>query len=81
MPLIIAGPGIKSSQVISTPAQLDDVAPTVLRVMGVNPTGMQGDVLTDALSNPTSADAQRRDVEIKQLQPVVSSLIAESQPR
>jgi predicted AlkP superfamily pyrophosphatase or phosphodiesterase len=78
VPLILAGPGIKAGQVISTPAQLDDVAPTVLKDMGVQPTGMQGKVLTDALVNPEPADTKGRDGEIKMLTPVVNSLIEQS---
>jgi hypothetical protein len=78
MPLIIAGPGIKAGQVISAPAQLDDVAPTVLEDMGVQPTGMQGNVLTDAFVNPPSRDVAGRDGEISTLTPVVDSLIQQS---
>jgi lipoprotein-anchoring transpeptidase ErfK/SrfK len=78
LPLVIAGPGIRSGQVISQPAQLEDIAPTVLKDMGVAPTGMQGSVLTDALDNPQPADVRTRDAEVKLLTPIVNSLIQSS---
>jgi hypothetical protein len=46
--------------------------------MGVQPTGMQGSVLTDAFVHPPATDTQKRDSEIKVLSPVVGSLIAQS---
>lgn len=78
MPLIIAGPGIKAGQVITAPAQLDDIAPTVLEDMGVQPTGMQGSVLTDAFVSPPQQDTKGREDEISTLTPVVDSLIQQS---
>lgn len=79
LPLIIAGPGIRAGQVITAPAQLDDIAPTVLEDMGVQPTGMQGNVLTDAFVNPPARDTQGRAGEISTLTPVVDSLIQQSE--
>jgi hypothetical protein len=78
VPLLLAGPGIKSGQVVSDAAQLDDVAPTVLKDMGVAPTGMQGKVLTEALVNPQSSDVQGRNAEVRMLTPVVKTLIEQS---
>jgi hypothetical protein len=77
IPMIISGPGIQSGVVDNSPAQLIDVAPTVLADMGVRPDGMEGHVLTDALSNPTLADVPARQSEIQRLIPVVQALAAE----
>jgi predicted AlkP superfamily pyrophosphatase or phosphodiesterase len=78
VPLVISGPGIKSGQVVSDAAGLDDVAPTVLQDMGVEPTGMQGKVLTEALINPQQSDIQKRDAEVKLLAPVINTLAQQS---
>lgn len=79
IPLVLAGPGIKPGQTLDTPAQLEDVAPTVLSDMGVTPTGMGGNVLTDAMYNPTTSDSGTRATEIGWLGPVVDALSAEDQ--
>jgi hypothetical protein len=62
---------------VSAPAQLDDVAPTLLSDMGVTPTGMQGNVLSDALNNPSSAATAARMTEIKQTTPLVNALVSQ----
>jgi hypothetical protein len=74
IPLIIAGPGIRAGATITRPAQLDDVAPTVLADMGVTPIGMEGHTLADALANPTAAEERARAAEIRQIGPVVRAL-------
>ena len=74
VPLILAGPGIRPGRVIQAPAQLDDVAPTVLTAMGVTPTGMEGQVLTGALETGSPAAYRARTVEIAQLSPVLSAM-------
>jgi predicted AlkP superfamily pyrophosphatase or phosphodiesterase len=73
-PLIMAGPGVKSGQTITSPVQLEDIAPTVLTAMGVTPTGMHGNVLTDALLQTKTTDQTARAGEIKQLTPIVQAL-------
>jgi predicted AlkP superfamily pyrophosphatase or phosphodiesterase len=78
MPLIISGPGIKQGITVSSPVQLEDIAPTVLTNMGVAPTAMQGHVLTDALIQSSSADQTGRGSEIKQLAPIVQALSGET---
>jgi hypothetical protein len=78
VPLILAGPGIRSDVVSKAPAQLEDIAPTVLTDMGVKPTGMSGRVLTEALEQPSSAAQRARSTEIQQLWPVVSALSSQS---
>jgi predicted AlkP superfamily pyrophosphatase or phosphodiesterase len=77
IPLIISGPGVQSGVVTSSPAQLIDVAPTVLADMGVRPDGMDGHILTDALNAPAAADVPVRQAEVQRLTPVVQALIAE----
>lgn len=77
IPLILAGPGIQSGIVSGEPAQLADVAPTVLTAMGVAPTGMEGHVLTDALVRSSASDRKARRLEIGKLGPVVNALIVQ----
>jgi hypothetical protein len=74
IPLILAGPGIRRTT-IASPAQLEDVAPTVLADMGVAPTGMEGRILTDALSHPSLSAVTARREEAAQIAPVVQALI------
>jgi predicted AlkP superfamily pyrophosphatase or phosphodiesterase len=78
IPLILSGTGIQRGVTSNAPAQLDDVAPTILADMGVNPKGMEGDVLTDALSTPSAAVQRIRQIEVKQLTPMASALVATS---
>jgi arylsulfatase A-like enzyme len=75
IPLIIAGPGVRSGTVDWQPAQLIDVAPTALQLLGVAPTGMEGHVLTDALSRPEVADQRSRSTEVAAVSPVVKALL------
>jgi arylsulfatase A-like enzyme len=76
VPLILAGPGINSGVVTARAAQLEDIAPTILTDMGVPPTGMDGNVLADALVRPPSSLQQSRTAEIRWLDPVMSALKA-----
>lgn len=77
LPLVIAGPGIKQGQIVSQPAQLEDIAPTVLTAMGVRPDGMQGHVLTEALTDPYAADVTQRANEVAMLTPIVNAMVAD----
>lgn len=78
VPLILAGPGIVPGSVSSEPAQLEDVAPTVLTDMGVKPAGMEGNVLTAALDRPPALRLGARRAEMALIGPVVSSLESQS---
>jgi hypothetical protein len=78
IPLILAGPGIRGGVISNAPAQLEDVAPTVLADMGVNPSGMEGHVLTDALSTSDDTAQFARQAEVNQLAPLTSALAATS---
>lgn len=77
IPLILSGPGIRQGMIDNQPAQLDDVAPTVLAAMGVQPRGMEGRVLADALQHPNPAYTRLRRQEIQQVTPVVRELLAQ----
>lgn len=74
MPLFMTGPGVRSGVVSTAPVQLEDIAPTVLSAMGVTPTGMSGNELTDALVQSTPAAQKARDAEKAQMQPIVKAL-------
>jgi predicted AlkP superfamily pyrophosphatase or phosphodiesterase len=78
IPLIMSGPGIQTGAVVSGPAQLIDIAPTILADMGVRPENMDGHVLTDALTLPAAADQPARQSEIQYLTPIVQALVAEN---
>jgi len=79
IPLVLAGPGIRGGVVTAEPAQLIDVAPTVLTDMGVAPTGMEGHILTEALGVAVPPAQQQRAAEAGQIGPVVDALIAQDQ--
>jgi hypothetical protein len=77
IPLILAGPGIQAGVVAAQPAQLEDVAPTLLTAMGVKPTGMEGTVLTEALQHSGAANQKRRRTEADRLTPIMNALVAQ----
>jgi arylsulfatase A-like enzyme len=77
IPLVFSGPGIRRGVVSSAPAQLEDVAPTILTVMGATPRGMQGHVLTDALKRSSVAAKTARSAEVTFLQPRLQALVSE----
>lgn len=56
VPLVLSGPGVRSGLVSHFPARLVDVAPTVLRVLGLSATPMDGTVLADAITAATAGD-------------------------
>ena len=53
IPLLFAGPGVSQSVRSKMSARCVDIAPTVLRLLGLPSTGMDGVVLSDAISGPT----------------------------
>ncbi len=59
IPLIIAGPGVPQGVVSQAPARLVDIAPTALALLGIEPEGMDGAILTDALLHPDPAWVRR----------------------
>jgi hypothetical protein len=78
LPLILSGPGVRKGYVSNFPAPLIDIAPTVLDLMGVPSTGMQGSVLADAVLSATPAQQAVQSTQGKTLWPVVTALKAES---
>lgn len=78
IPLILSGHGVRSGHVSSNPARLIDVAPTVLQLMGISHSGMQGIPLADALKAPPRWTQQWQQAVSKQLMPVVTALRQES---
>jgi arylsulfatase A-like enzyme len=64
IPLLLAGPGVRRGVRSKAPARLVDVAPTVMRLLGMNLPGQDGVVLADALMRPTAEEvmAQARGV-------------------
>lgn len=78
LPLIISGPGVRKNYVSNYPAPLMDIAPTVLSLLNVPSTGMQGTVLADALTGATAAQTAAQTAKGKVLWPVISALKAES---
>jgi arylsulfatase A-like enzyme len=77
IPLLIAGPGVKQGTVVGQGAQLEDIAPTALTLLGVKPAGMQGKVLTDALTSPSAKQVSARKQEISRIGPLISALAAQ----
>jgi hypothetical protein len=78
IPLIFAGPMIRSGVVLDDPAQLEDIATTALTAMGVRPTGMTGHVLSDVLLRSSRASRADRALEIKATTPIVNALVAQN---
>ncbi len=78
IPLIIAGPGVRSGVTSNYPARLVDVAPTVESLLGGKPNRVDGVVLQDALTHqtPSGLAALRKRGAI--LLPVVQALKARS---
>jgi predicted AlkP superfamily pyrophosphatase or phosphodiesterase len=56
VPLILSGPGIATGVVSHYPARLIDVAPTLLRLLGLAPRAMDGIILADALGAATAQE-------------------------
>jgi arylsulfatase A-like enzyme len=74
IPLIMAGPGIKSGERSSYPARLVDIAPTVEHLLGAKPARTDGVILEDALDAPSPADEARQRARAAHLDPIVQAL-------
>ncbi|MGI8827018.1 MAG: alkaline phosphatase family protein [Chloroflexota bacterium] len=79
IPLVLSGPGVRMDVTSSYPATLYDVAPTVLSLLGVQPRGMDGVTLDDALTNPDDAGVAAQQNRARNLDGIVQALIARSQ--
>ncbi len=77
IPLLIAGPGVKQGTIVGQGAQLEDIAPTALSLMGVSPVGMQGKILADAMTSPAGWQTTARKGEIARIGPLISALAAQ----
>ncbi len=61
IPLVIAGPGVRSGARSQFPARLMDIAPTVLALLGLEPANMDGVPLADVFTQPTDAQVKAQD--------------------
>jgi hypothetical protein len=78
LPLIISGPGVRKGYVSNYPAPLMDIAPTVLSLLNVPSTGMQGTVLADAVTGASAAQTAAQAAQGRTVWPVITALKAES---
>lgn len=78
VPLILSGPGVPNGVVSQRPARLMDVAPTVLRVMGLPPGRMDGVVLADSVQAATAQEVAMQVQLSALLTPYQDALIAQS---
>jgi len=79
VPLVISGPGVRAGNVSQYPARLVDIAPTVLRLLGIPIPQMDGIVLADALVQPTASDSAVQAALAPGLSDHQTALIAQSQ--
>jgi len=79
IPLVIAGPGVAPGRISFYPSRLVDIAPTVLRLLGIPAPAMDGVVLADALTSPLAADTAIQQALAPQLSTYQSALITQSQ--
>ncbi len=79
IPLVIAGPGVKTGAQLNSPARLVDIAPTVLTLMGIQPEHMDGIVLADTLLSPTKTQLKSQEKVIQELAPLTTALKARSE--
>lgn len=73
VPLLFAGAGVATG-VHAEPVRLEDIAPTALSLMGIDPTGMAGVPLADAMLHPSKSQTKKQKAVAATLQPVVSAL-------
>jgi arylsulfatase A-like enzyme len=78
IPLILSGPGVRHDVTSDYPATLYDVAPTILTLLGVNPQGMDGVPLADAMSDPDLSLAAAQQKRGLQLTSIVQALREQS---
>jgi hypothetical protein len=78
IPLVFSGLGVRQGYVSHFPARLMDIAPTVLALMGVRSTGMDGTKLADAIKGSSAAEQKAQRTKQADLQPVVSALKVQS---
>jgi arylsulfatase A-like enzyme len=69
---------VKQGATSQYPARLIDVAPTVLRLLGLPPAAMDGTILADALAEPTAAEASAQQAGTSQLAAYQGALMEQS---
>jgi arylsulfatase A-like enzyme len=78
VPLIIAGPGVRAGHVSHFPARLVDLAPTVLRLLGVPYPQLDGVALADAFTDPLPKEKAAQAAVARYLIPVAETLRRQS---
>lgn len=78
IPLVLAGPGVRSGVRSRYPATIYDVAPTILSLLGVAPEGMDGVTLSDAMLDPPQSAVDAQTTRGAELAPVQVTLRAQS---
>lgn len=78
IPLILSGPGVRPGVVSHFPARLMDVAPTVLRLLGIPIPSMDGIVLADTAAAPGADDVARQSAFTPPLTRYQEALAAQS---
>ncbi|MDQ2741293.1 MAG: alkaline phosphatase family protein [Chloroflexota bacterium] len=78
VPLILSGPGVRSGTTSQFPARLVDIAPTVLRLLGLTAPGLDGIVLADALDAATAEEVSAQSVLTNTLTAYQDALITQS---
>lgn len=78
LPLVLYGAGIRKGHRSSYPARLVDLAPTLLRLLGVPFPLMDGIALADAFRRPLGDEIAAQRVMGRQLKPVAAALRARS---
>lgn len=74
IPLVLAGPGIKSGLHSNYPARLVDIAPTVEHLLGAKTGHVDGVVLDDGLRFPTASGIAQQRARGAQLMPLVKAI-------
>lgn|SRR5947209_5896927 len=79
IPLVLSGPGVSSGVTSHHPARLMDIAPTILRIMGVGvPGAMDGTVLADAVAGARADEVAAQHALASPLTAHQDALIAQS---
>lgn len=73
IPLVIAGPGVKSGWTSEGCARLVDIAPTVITLLGLKPDKMDGIVLADIMQRPLSKDLEKLTILNQWLKPLMQA--------
>jgi arylsulfatase A-like enzyme len=78
LPLVLSGARVRQGYVSPFPARLVDVAPTLLALLGVPSTGMEGTRLADAIKASPHAALSAQRAKEAELRPLISALRAQS---